>query len=83
MTPHSALILLGTFCAVALLGASAAMVCLRLQLRSSQSRERALPAGRAQLSPALWDGKAALDRAEDASRTAMAQADGDSGEVMA
>lgn len=72
MTIHSALILLGSFCAVALLGVCAAMILLRIQLRSPRTRERALPMGRQPVNPALWEGKAAFDRAESASREVVA-----------
>lgn len=68
MTLTSALFALGLFTIAALSLAMLGMIYLSIRLRAAERRERAIPPGPRSLNPELWDGKAALDRAEAASR---------------
>lgn len=72
MHPQLALLILGLLTIGAVALAFLGMLLLRFRLRATDTRQRALPAGRPPLSPALWDGKAALDRAEAAAREVRA-----------
>lgn len=68
MSIQSALIFLGLFTIAALSCAVLGMIYLSFRIRAAERRERAIPPGPRSLNPELWDGKNALDRAEEASK---------------